>query len=227
MIRQCKSASGDGWLTNKKQSNRLSVYLWQDNRPVIIVSTNCDPSLSTQVQRRQKNGTTLSVPCPLSVQLYNKYMGGVDRNDQLRGYYSVRLKGRKCYKYMWWFIFDVAVTNCYILSRHHSNSTAKTVKDFRANLAKDLIGNFNNRKRRGRPSSTRTSLSSSSSFSTDHFPKRSEKRKRCHYCYHYRQHERHESHWYCSTCENHFCHNGKPDDCFLLFHTQVTQQMPQ
>ena len=182
--------------------------------------------MSTQVQRRQKDGTSVSVSCPLSIQLYNKYMGGVDRNDQLRGYYSVRLKGRKYYKYMWWFIFDVAVTNCYILTRHHTNSTTKTVKDFKTNLAKELIGEFNNRKRRGRPPSTRSSLSLSctSSFSTDHFPKRSEKRKRCYYCYHYHQRERHESHWYCTTCDKHFCHNGKPNDCFLLYHTQIRQQ---
>jgi hypothetical protein len=38
-------------------------------------------------------------------------MGGVDLNDQLRGYNSVKLKGRKFYKYIWWFIFDVAITN--------------------------------------------------------------------------------------------------------------------
>ena len=82
-------------------------------------------------------------------QLYNKYMGGV---DQLCGYYSVRLKARE----------NVAITNCYILSRHHTNSRTKTVKDFRANLAKEL-----------------------------HLL-RSEKRKRCYYCYHYHQRERHE-----------------------------------
>ena len=127
------------------------------------------------------------------------------------------------------FIFDVALTNCYILSRHHNNSTTK---DFRANLAKELIGEFNNRKCRA---STRLSLSCTSPLSTDHFPKRSEKRKRCYYCYHYHQRERHESHWYCATCDKSqwksqmivfFCtirklhNNSVCSYCMYLLHSQ-------
>ena len=43
-------------------------------------------------------------------------MGGVDDNDQLRGYYHVRLKCRKLYKYIFWFLFDVAIVNSFIVS---------------------------------------------------------------------------------------------------------------
>lgn len=93
-------------------------------------------------------------------------MGGVDHNDQLRGYYSVRLKDRKYYKYIRWFLFDVAVTNSYILCKHHSTPTINRVKDFRTEFKKSLIVNFNNRKRRGRPS-TRTNPTQR--FCVDHF----------------------------------------------------------
>ena len=140
-VRQCKSAIGDGWQRNRKQSNRLSISLWQDNRPVLVISTNCDPTESTIVTRKAKNGTSQLVPCPTSVYLYNKYMGCVDRNDQLR------TKGRKFYKYIWWFLFDVAVTNSYILCKNYSEKPIPTVKDFCTSLAKELIGDFNNRKR--------------------------------------------------------------------------------
>ena len=51
-------------------------------------------------------------------------MGGVDRNDQLRQYYAIWMKGRKYYKYIWWFLFDVAVTNAYILCKNHTNLTS-------------------------------------------------------------------------------------------------------
>ena len=61
----------------------------------------------------------------LSESVYNKFMGGVDCNDQLRQYYEVRMKGRK-YKYLWWFLFDVAVTNAYILCKNHTNLTVST-----------------------------------------------------------------------------------------------------
>ena len=36
----------------------------------------------------------------------NKYMGGMDKNDQLHGYYSVCKKSRKSYKYLFWFLFE-------------------------------------------------------------------------------------------------------------------------
>ena len=66
-------------------------------------------------------------------------MGGVDKNDQLRGYYSKRIKGVKSYKYIWWFIIDVAITNAFILSKHYSDIPAKSVKELRTKLAKKEI----------------------------------------------------------------------------------------
>ena len=48
------------------------------------------------------------------------YMGWVDCNDQLRQYYCIQMKGRKYYKYIWCFVFDVAVTNAYLLCRNHT-----------------------------------------------------------------------------------------------------------
>ena len=71
-----------------RQHKHLTVALWQDNRPVVI-STNSDPTQPTTVQRKARDG------CPASISSYNKFMGGVDLNDQLRQYYSIRMKGRK------------------------------------------------------------------------------------------------------------------------------------
>ena len=125
--------------------------MWQDNRPVVVASTKCDPTQTIHVQRRLKDGSWTCIPCPSSISLYNKYMSGVDHNDQLRGYYSVCTKGKKCYKYIWWFVFDVAVTNMYILAKHHSPASIKSVKQFHASLASAIISNYNSRKRRGSP----------------------------------------------------------------------------
>ena len=98
------------------QDKNLTVSAWKDNKVVVIAATNSDPTIEEEVTRKKKDGSTIPVKCPQSVVLYNKIMGGVDYNDQLRGYYRVRLKCKKFYKYIFWFLFDVAVTNSYVVT---------------------------------------------------------------------------------------------------------------
>ena len=61
--------------------------------------STCSPHLPRQTshtaQRKQKDGTRISVQCTDAVVLYNKYMAGLDRGDQLRQYYRIRSKCRK------------------------------------------------------------------------------------------------------------------------------------
>ena len=77
------------------QSGNLTATLWLDKRVVTVLSTASQPNETSTVKRKQQDGRKADVPCPSSVVNYNKYMGGVDRNDQLRKYYHVNLKGRK------------------------------------------------------------------------------------------------------------------------------------
>ena len=197
------------------QKGNLTVSVWQDNRPVVVIATNSDPTTNEIVTRKKRDGTSATYPCPMSVAQYNKYMGGVDHNDQLRGYYHVRLKCRKYYKYIFWFLFDVVITNSFILCRSHTDKRVDSIKDFRASLAKELIGDYCSQKRPGRP----PVLPPPRQFCQTHFPTRGdEKPHRCHYCHNYRQ-ERHRTVWYCRDCSVYLCHTGKEDDCFLQFHT--------
>ncbi len=198
------------------QRGNLTLSVWQDNRPVVVIATNSDPTTPETVTRKQKDGTSTPYPCPSSIALYNRHMGGVDHNDQLRGYYHVRLKCRKFYKYVFWFLFEVAVTNSYILCKEHTDLRVNSIKDFRTSLAKELIGEYSSRKRPGRPSI----LPPTRRFCHAHFPMRgAEKVHRCHYCHKYR-HERHDTVWYCQDCQLFLCHTGKADDCFLEFHSR-------
>ena len=69
----------------------------------MAISTNCQPSSCGTVNRKQPDGTSVEEPCPESIISYNKFMGGVDRGDQLHGYYRCRSKSRKFYKYIFSF----------------------------------------------------------------------------------------------------------------------------
>ena len=75
---------------------------------------------------------------------------GVDRNDQLRQYYSVPTKCRKYYKYIFWFLFEVAITNSHILHSNYSTAPRLSLKEYRLELAKGLVGDFHSKKRHNR-----------------------------------------------------------------------------
>ena len=192
------------------QYKNLSVSIWQDSKPVTLAATNTDPTVTENVQRKKKDGTRITVNAPQSVVWYNKYMGGVDHNDQMRGYYHVRLKCRKFYKYIFWFLFDITISNTYFLARAHCGLKC-SLKDARVTLAKALIKTYCSRKRLGRPPVNPRR------FNSNHFPVKMKIKHRCFYCTKNKL-GRHEPKWYCKECDKYLCHSGGNDDCFLLYH---------
>ena len=103
-------------------------------------------------------------------------------------YYQVRLKESKLYKYIFCFVHEVNVTNAYILFTHYCIATnhdpaMKWLKEFRLELARGLIGDYNSRKRPGCGATPRCTLA------IRHVPvkvKKSTKKGvgQCHYCSH-------------------------------------------
>lgn len=59
---------------------------WLDNKPVTSSGkiTDIPQEQVPEVQRRKKHGTLENVACPPIVSSYNCYMGGVDKNDQMK-----------------------------------------------------------------------------------------------------------------------------------------------
>ena len=151
------------------------------------------------------------------------HMGGVDKNDQLRQYYHVRLKSRKFYRYIFWFLFEVCMANTYILHQHYSGAARQPLKEFRLEVARGLIGDYNSRKRAGRSSLPPTVLP------LRHFPVKFTEgpeerwvRRRCWYCQN-KHNRRRDTTWYCRDCQLHLCHTGIPtSDCFLKHHCPIT-----
>ena len=132
------------------QKGKLVADAWRDNKVVTLMSTSTQPGEIGSVMCRQRDGTRTSVTCPKSIIDYNTYTGGVDRGDQLRGYYHCLSKSRKFYKYIHHFLLDVTITNAYVLHRNHSHSPSLSVKEFRLQLANELVGNYCSRRFPGR-----------------------------------------------------------------------------
>ena len=137
------------------QKGKLSASAWLDRNTVTVMATNCQPADAGTVLSGTQDGSRIPVPCPQSIILYNTYMGGVDIGDQLRGYYRCGTKSRNFYKYIFYFLLDVAITNAFILMKNHTSKGSKmTIKDFRLALASELVGDYCSRRRRGHTSSS-------------------------------------------------------------------------
>ncbi|XP_045207066.2 piggyBac transposable element-derived protein 5-like [Mercenaria mercenaria] len=104
------------------QKGNMVATAWRDKKTVFILSTNFDPTTPrTTVQRRQKDGSQKDVSCPESVRNYTKYMNGVDHADRLRAMYSLARKSAKWWKYLFWFLVDLAIVGAYILMKESPN----------------------------------------------------------------------------------------------------------
>ena len=210
-----------------RQSESLTAMVWQDKHPVNVLSTLSQPGKTQHVLRKERDGSLMELSCPTAILAYTKYMGGVDFGDQLRKYYSVRLKYRKNYKYIFWFLFDVCITNSFIISKFCNSTSSQPQKDdntlkiFRIHLAESLIGSYTSRQRIGRPRSL--CVPQPSVMDTPFHTPCHHTRKRCVYCQQFRDpHCRRESVWQCKHCEGAptLCLTGKEDgsDCWSLWH---------
>ena len=179
-----------------------------------MMYTNSDPSSVTSILRQQSDGSKEEVECPLALKSYNKYMRGVDRGDQLRGYYRCKVKSRKFYQYIFYFVIGVAITNAFILHQGWSGSSNEiSIKKFRIELAK--------KRRRGGRNGALIKPLPLSLFPVKK-PATSHKQYRgcCTKCYRYQK--RSDTHWYCQECGVWLCHTGtESTDCFLSWHKNI------
>ena len=210
--------SGGGHCT--VQDNNVCATVWLDQKNVMFMYTGFDPTSMGQVLRRQKDGTQGTFPCQVAGVTYNKHMGGVDLGDQHRGYYHVRMKCRKFYKYyIANFLFYVTITNSFTLYNLAHPHNKMVSLNFREVLAKQLIVDYCTRKRAGRGSHVVRPLP------LLHFPIRlptdsGPKRGRCALCK--ERKESRDSHWYCKECDIFLCHHGYQNDCFLAWHKNLS-----
>jgi len=138
-------------------------FCWRDKKPVFFVNNITHPREVSTVARKQKDGTNITLNCPLAVSLYNQYMGGVDMADAMRRLYSCSRKSKnKWYMRLFWFLIDTCIVNAYILECESPNHPAtrsigkrkkrvyETQLDFVVHLAQQLIEKHDSRQRVGR-----------------------------------------------------------------------------
>ena len=98
------------------QKGELTACVWMDKKPIYTLSTADNPAtIETTVPRKSRGGEVRQIPAPSIVHEYNQNMNGVDVADQLRTEYSTYRTAKKWWYYLFWFLFDVSITNGFIL----------------------------------------------------------------------------------------------------------------
>ena len=106
-------------------------------------------------------------------------MGGVDKNDQMKSFYTIPVSGKKWWSRTLFDLVDRSILNSFNLEQESPSHAKRTLKSFRIDLAKQLIRDFSSRRKRGRPSDEPLSLRNVERHFPDYLPtNESGKRKR-------------------------------------------------
>lgn len=134
-----KGSANDVICAKLKKGESKAMYLdhiligkWRDKREVIYISSEFENDMTTVMSR---NGIEKEKPLPIA--MYNKYMGGVDKQDQLMAYYPVIRKTLRWYKKLAIHIFQLLLINSHILyNKYHEKMT---LSRFRMSVIANLL----------------------------------------------------------------------------------------
>ena len=120
--------------------DNLAVVQWHDKLIVSVLST-LHSDAPVQVERRSRHavGGRELVEKPEAVVQYNKFMGGVDRGDQLLSYYGFPHRTVKWWRRAFFFLFDAAIVNSYIMYCMAVTGRRLSHEQYRITLAKQLL----------------------------------------------------------------------------------------
>lgn len=207
-----------------RQRGPLLALVWQDKRKVHVISTIHDLQ-TEQVSRTLKvdgRWHKEEIPCPKAVRDYTRYMGGVDRADQMSQYYLFSRRAQKWNIKVFFYLLEMAKVNSYHLFTMSPNHRPVPPKrqlsylQFLLRCTESLIGNHQHQAVKGRPSLQPFCVRLTSRCMPGTFPTRSW----CHVCYMRHsvgsQEKRKQTTYGCLTCGKHLCLPG----CFADYHQQ-------
>ena len=206
--------------------DNLVVCKWKDKRDILMISTITSSELVKTGKKDTK--TQNDIMKPKCVVEYNKHMGGVDRSDQICGYYYISRKTMKHWKKLALHCLNAMISNGYVIYRKYSSdSSLMSHYDFRLQLMKELITssqhiNLPNHSQR------RASVDAPNRLRLKHFAQynpRTEKqlhpRKHCVVCK--AKGRRKESVFWCPDCGVGLC----VPRCFKDYHTKLVYDQPE
>lgn len=147
---------------------------WQDTGKVNMISTVGNAGV-TDVEVKSKRGVR-HVKKPNIQVMYNSWMGGVDRFDQLCVTYPFDRKCKKWYQTLWHFCIEVVLVNAYICYKTQNPTKIMSPRKFREQVIDGLLTGYNRKSKtkRGRRSSDPTQAR----LVEHHFPRNNNLKKK-------------------------------------------------
>ena len=127
-----------------------NVYVcWRDNKCVCVASNSYPGHRDGTTSRRGKNPSghfeMMEIPLPSPIKAYNKYMGGVDKSDQLIGYHRILRQTKRYWRTLLFHLFEICVTNSAVIRKwkHMQNKTKPlTMSGFRDAVVLAIIKKY-------------------------------------------------------------------------------------
>lgn len=205
----------------KQTNDGITMIRWMDKKTVNFLSNYHDPREVMSVKRRQKDGSSVMVPCPKILSDYNLNMNFVDNFDRLKKDYQIDRKSKKWYLRLFFHYLDVCITNSFIIHKQVAPPNNKlTNKNFRRAVYDGLISKHalmpaKTPKRSVEIKGHKPHVSKNIRLESNcHQPVRSTS-KRCAKCSTKKNPVR--TIWMCTTCNVPLCLR-KDKDCFQHFH---------
>lgn len=188
--------------TVARYSQGVMIGKWRDKRDVAYISTEFKNNM---IISKNRNGKEQLKPEPISN--YNRFMSGIDRQDQMNSYYPFTRKTVRWYKKIGIHIIQMLLMNSFYLYNQYHVGPKLSLYDYRLSVLGELL-----------PKHPKPRNLSSNAF---HIPKTHGNgkngrtiRKRCQLCYSKKL--RKDTVYFCSECPNQpsLCH----EPCFKNFH---------
>ena len=126
------------------QKDDLTYAIWQDTKPVLVLSNGHGPQEQHNVSQKGSDGHHHQIPAPKMVADYQNNMKGVDVCDQMVGYYMPPHRSNKWWHHLFFFL-SISIHNAYILAKKSHPASAREkwsdLKLFIQDLVLELIGN--------------------------------------------------------------------------------------
>lgn len=138
------------WECKTLQCGNLVATSLYDRKQVNFLSTASDPTVDVDISDppRRKDKKKRPIIVPQVVGMYSQFITGVHLADKLRVDLSCAKRPQKCWRYLFWFLVDTAISNAFILmseSPYHQivTQTGKRQRrkqlNFRQNLTDQLV----------------------------------------------------------------------------------------